>query len=128
MILPVAGLLIALSLSGSAQAEPPPALDFQATLSAVAAVVAAAGGTGDPAALSRAMPDLARAALASPWEMEGGRRRSLDDRFRLQIVVGDYAKAREALAELRRLGERDGSPQAGATRLLIEIYAAAKER
>lgn len=80
----------------------------------------------DAEALSKVMPDLAREALAV--YKDDDRRRFLDNLFRLQAVAGRYAEAGESLATLRALGSDGGSPQAGATRVLYEIFAIAKAR
>jgi len=84
----------------------------------------------DPAALSQALPGLARAVIAAYREdnREDDHRKYLDNLFRLQIAAGRYAEAVRTLASLRDLGAGDLSPQAGATRVLYEIFATAKAR
>ncbi len=81
---------------------------------------------GDPAALSQALPGLAREVIAA--YREDDRRIYLDNLFRLQMAAGQYADALRSLASLRELGARDLSPQAGATRVLYEVFATAKVR
>jgi putative CocE/NonD family hydrolase len=84
----------------------------------------------DPAVLAAAMPKLAGEVLAVYRDAD--RRTDLDNRFRLQIVAGRYAEASATLAALRALpappAPPDGSPQAGATDVLYEIFARAKAR
>jgi putative CocE/NonD family hydrolase len=85
------------------------------------------GAATDPAVLATAMPKLAGEVLAVYRDPD--RRTDLDNRFRLQIVAGRYAEASETLASLRALPvPPDGSPQAGATDVLYEIFARAKGR
>src|SRR5436305_451321 len=88
-----------------------------------------AAAAGDPAARSQALPGLARAAIDAYREVyrEDDRRKYLDNLFRLQIAAGCYADAVRSLAALRELGAGDLSPQAGATRVLYEIFAKAHE-
>jgi putative CocE/NonD family hydrolase len=85
-----------------------------------------AAAAEDPAALSQALPGLARAAIDAYHEDD--RRKALDDLFRLQIAAGRYTDAIQTLASLRNLGPGDLSPQAGATRVLYEIFATARTR
>ncbi len=85
-----------------------------------------AAAAEDPAVLSQALPGLARAAI--DVYREDNRRKYLDNLFRLQIAAGRYADAVQILASLRELGAGDLSPQAGATRVLYEIFATAKAR
>lgn len=83
----------------------------------------------DPAALSRSMSKLAAEVIAVYHD--DARRTDLDNRFRLQIVAGQYAEANETLASLRALPvppENPGSPQAGATNVLYQVFARAKAR
>lgn len=80
----------------------------------------------DPAALATLMPGLAREVLAVYRDAD--RRQDLDNRFRLKIVAGQYGAANDDLASLRALEKSDASPQAGATNVLYEIFAAAKTR
>ncbi len=85
-----------------------------------------AAAAGDPAALSQALPGLAREVIAAYHEDD--RRAYLDNLFRLQMAAGQYADALRSLASLRGLGAGDLSPQAGATRVLYEVFATAKAR
>src|ERR1700681_2446116 len=79
----------------------------------------------DPAALSKALPGLAREVIAV--YREDDRPTYLDNLFRLQIVAGRYADATETLTALRALRTKSSaSPQAGATDVQYEIYARAK--
>jgi putative CocE/NonD family hydrolase len=82
--------------------------------------------TSDAAALSKLMPGLAREVIAAYKDAD--RRTYLDNLFRLQIVAGEDAAAGETLAALRTMGPDSGSPQADATRVLYEVFAAAKAR
>ena len=52
----------------------------------------------DPATLSKAMPDLARAAIAA--YRDDDRRKYLDTLFRLQMVAGHYEAFRNAIGRL----------------------------
>jgi putative CocE/NonD family hydrolase len=85
-----------------------------------------AAAAEDPTALAQALPGLAREAIGS--YREDDRHTYLDNLFRLQIAAGQYAEAARSLASLRELGTGDLSPQAGATRVLYEIFARAKAR
>ncbi len=78
----------------------------------------------DPAALAKAMPELARKVIAVYQEAD--HRQFLDNLFRLQIIAGQYKEANESLTALRALGESGGSPQPGATNVLYEVFATAK--
>ncbi|HSS47351.1 MAG TPA: CocE/NonD family hydrolase, partial [Thermoanaerobaculia bacterium] len=79
----------------------------------------------DPAALSKAMPELARAVIAV--YREDDRPTYLDNLFRLQTVAGRYADAIATLTELRGLRTKSSaSPQAGATDVQYEVFARAK--
>jgi putative CocE/NonD family hydrolase len=80
----------------------------------------------DAAALSQRMPGLAREVIAVYKDED--RRGYLDNLFRAQAVAGQYAEAGESLAALRNLGADKGSPQAGAVRVLEEIFLTAKTR
>src|SRR4051794_6869745 len=92
-----------------------------------------AAAAEDPAALSQALPGLARAAIDAYREdnrgdnREDDRRKYLDNLFRLQIAAGRYADALQSLASLREMAAGDLSPQAGAARVLYEIFAKAHE-
>lgn len=85
-----------------------------------------AAAAEDVAALSRLMPGLARDVIAIYRDED--RRSYLDNLFRLQTVAGQNAEAAASLAALRALGADGGSPQAGAARILYEIFVAAKLR
>lgn len=56
---------------------------------------------GDDSALKQAIPDLARRVLADYHE--ANRETDLDNRFRLQMVAGEYHEAIETIAALREL-------------------------
>ena len=95
-------------------AQPPaPSFDFPAA------------AVDDPAALAESMPALAREVIAI--YRNDDRRQSLDDLFRLQIVAGRYVDAARTLAALRALPPDSVSPQGGATRVLYEILARARQ-
>jgi putative CocE/NonD family hydrolase len=83
-----------------------------------------AAAVEDPAALARALPRLADAVIASYKEED--RRVYLDNLFRLQLAAGKYAEAERSLGELRALPPADGSPTAGAVRVLYSIFAKTK--
>jgi putative CocE/NonD family hydrolase len=85
-----------------------------------------AAAVEDPAALSERLPGLAREVIAV--YKDDDRRGYLDNLFRSQAVAGQYAEAGESLAALRALGADKGSPQAGAVRVLEEIFLTAKAR
>jgi uncharacterized protein len=89
-----------------------------------------AAAAESPAALSQALPGLAEKVIAAYPEdrQENDRRGYLDNLFRLQIAAGRYADALRSLASLRELGAGDLSPQAGATRVLYEVFATARAR
>ncbi len=57
-----------------------------------------AAAVEDPATLSKAMPDLARAAIAA--YRDDDRRKYLDTLFRLQMVAGHYEAFRNAIGRL----------------------------
>ncbi len=80
----------------------------------------------DSATLSKAMPDLARAAIAI--YRDDDRRKYLDTLFRLQMIAGQYAEANKSLEDLRALPASTISPQPGATLVLYEILARARAR
>ncbi|HEX4960708.1 MAG TPA: CocE/NonD family hydrolase [Thermoanaerobaculia bacterium] len=80
----------------------------------------------DPAVLSKAMPGLAREVIAV--YRNGDRRPHLDNLFRLQMVAGQYAEAKETLASLHPMPASSVSLQANATKVLYEIFATAKAR
>ena len=79
--------------------------------------------TGNPSALSKAMPILAMAVLAS--YKEDDRLKYLDGLFRLQMVAGQYNESGKTLASLRMLRSEE-TAQSRATNVQYEIYAAAK--
>jgi putative CocE/NonD family hydrolase len=81
---------------------------------------------GDPAALARSMPGLAREVIGIYWDDD--RHRFLDNLFRLQIVAGQHADAGKTLASLRALPASGVSAQAGAAQILYGIFAEAKAR
>ncbi|HEY4597307.1 MAG TPA: hypothetical protein VIJ02_12980, partial [Thermoanaerobaculia bacterium] len=89
-----------------------------------------AAAAEDPAALSRAVPGLARAAIDVYREdkREDDRRKYLDNLFRLQLAAGRYADALQSLASLREMGAGELSPQVGAARVVYEVFATAKAR
>jgi uncharacterized protein len=81
---------------------------------------------GDSAALTRAMPELARAVLDRyPAPQPTNRARALDDRFRLEMVAERYAEAARSLSALRALRARSavGDPQARAADVQYQIWA-----
>lgn len=79
----------------------------------------------DPAALSKAMPELAREVIAV--YREDDRRKYLDNLFRLQIVAGQYMDANKTLMSLRALRASNASPQAGATDVQYEVFIRARQ-
>ena len=85
-----------------------------------------AAAAEDPAALSQALPGLAQKVIEV--YQDDDRRRYPDTLFRLQIAAGRYADALQSLASLREMGAGDLSPQAGATRVLYEVFATARIR
>ncbi|MFL6260146.1 MAG: CocE/NonD family hydrolase [Thermoanaerobaculia bacterium] len=85
-----------------------------------------AAAAEDPAVLSQALPGLAEKVIAVYREED--RRRALDNLFRLRIAAGQYGEAVWSLASLRELGAGDLSLQAGATRVLYEVFANARTR
>src|SRR5260370_41549550 len=80
----------------------------------------------DSATLSKAMPDLARAAIAI--YRDDDRRKYLDTLFRLQMIAGQYAEANKSLEDLSALTARKNSPQTGATLVIYELLARARAR
>src|SRR5258708_4444823 len=78
----------------------------------------------DPAALTAAMPVLARAAMAEYGNDD--RRIYLDTLFRLQLVAGDNEDAIKSLIELRKLNPSSLSPRPGASLFIYEILARAR--
>src|SRR5450631_123441 len=78
----------------------------------------------DPAALSVAIPILARAAMAEYGNDD--RRIYLDTLFRLQMVAGDDEDAIESLSALRKLNPSSLSPRPGASLFIYEILARAR--
>jgi putative CocE/NonD family hydrolase len=78
----------------------------------------------DPAALSTAMPALAREVMA---ELRNDDHRSyLDTLFRLQMLAGDDEHAIESLVALRNLNPNNLSPRPGAALSIYEILARAR--
>lgn len=108
------GLVVGLLLAAPGLAAPP--FEFPAA------------AAENPAVLAQALPGLAREVLAV--YKDDDRPTYLDHRFRLEIVAGQPADALATLAYLRVTPEAAGdvSPQAGATRLLYEVFARARER
>src|SRR5438309_2340215 len=80
----------------------------------------------DSAALTKSMPRLAAAVLATYRDTT--RARFLDNLFRLQILTGRYREAAASLAEGRalRTSRQDTTPQAHALYVQYEIFARAK--
>jgi uncharacterized protein len=78
----------------------------------------------DPAALTAAMPVLARAVMAE--FRNDDRRIYLDTLFRLQLVAGDDEDAIKSLIELRKLNPSSLSPRPGAALFIYEILARAR--
>ena len=74
-------------------------------------------------AINAAMPELARATLASHQNADP--QRLLDNRFRLQLVAGEYAQAIESIHQLRAL--RKDPSQQPPLYLQYEVYASAKQ-
>jgi putative CocE/NonD family hydrolase len=77
----------------------------------------------DPAALARAMPGLADAAIAV--YRDDDQAKYLDNLFRLQIVAGRYAEAIRSLEELQTLRAVSESAQRRADDLQYLVYARA---
>jgi uncharacterized protein len=80
----------------------------------------------DPAALSMAMPDLAKQVITI--YKEGDQQKYLDNLFRLQIVAGQYADALNSMASLRKLVRAEHQSRAAWINVQYEIYASAKLR
>ena len=78
----------------------------------------------DAAALSAAMPDLARHVLAVYKDTD--REKYLDHMFRLQSVAGQYAEALNSVASLRELIRANHQGRAAWIHVQYEIYAHAK--
>jgi uncharacterized protein len=83
-----------------------------------------ASAAQDPAALTAAMPPLARAAIAE--YKNDDRRVYLDTLFRLQMVAGNDEDAIKSLIELRKLNPSGLSPRPGAALFIYEILARAR--
>ncbi|HKB72003.1 MAG TPA: CocE/NonD family hydrolase [Thermoanaerobaculia bacterium] len=83
-----------------------------------------AAAAEDPAALSRAMPGLAKKVIAD--YRDDDRTRYLDNLFRLQMVAGDSVGAAENLARLRALSANGSSPRAVAKDVPYEIFLRAR--
>lgn len=81
---------------------------------------------GDSAALSKAMPDLAKQVLAI--YKESNRDKYLDNLFRLQLVAGNYQDALNTAADLREAMRSEHAARAGWVNVQYEIYARAKMR
>jgi putative CocE/NonD family hydrolase len=84
-----------------------------------------ADALADDAAIDRAVPALARELLTS--YADDNRETDLDQRFRLQLVTGDYAAAAASLAKLHALTARRAPPQSAATNVQYAIYAQAMQ-
>ncbi len=80
---------------------------------------------GNPAALDKAMPDLAQRAITSYSEPD--RDKYLDNLFRMQLAAGRPAEARATLAALRILRAKT-APARLIANIRYEIYADAKLR
>jgi putative CocE/NonD family hydrolase len=80
----------------------------------------------DAAELDKAMPALAREAIANYREAD--REKYLDTLFRLQLTAGQDKEAAATLASLRDLLKGHGSAYARAARHPYELYAAARLR
>lgn len=72
------------------------------------------------------MPRLASEVMAA--YREDNRGKYLDNLFRLQIVAGQYAEARNTIASLRALRDTADSPQAQATNVQYAVFARARQR
>lgn len=85
---------------------------------------------GDPAALSKSMPELARKVIAAYQEED--RRKYLDNLFRLQTVAGQYGDVSKTLASLHALPAGQVSVQSSATAkatyIQYELFAMAKAK
>jgi uncharacterized protein len=80
----------------------------------------------DAAALSKAMPELARQVLAV--YRDGDRIKFLDNLFRLQTVTGQYGDALNSSASLRELLRTSQPPIGAWVNVQYDIYARAKLR
>jgi len=80
----------------------------------------------DPAALSKAMPDLAKQVMAI--YKDGDQEKYLNNLFRLQIVAGHYADALNSMASLRDLLRARRQSRAAWMNVQYEIYARAKAK
>jgi uncharacterized protein len=78
----------------------------------------------DPAALSAAVPGLARAVMTE--FRNDDRRAYLDALFRLQLAAGDDEDAIKSLTALRQLNPSSLSPRPGAALVIYEIFARAR--
>lgn len=81
---------------------------------------------GKPEAVSQAMPDLARQAIAAYRDEDQDE--YLDKVFRLQLVAGQYQDAVTSIRSLRQLRAADGPVQGPPVYLQYEVYARAKLR
>jgi putative CocE/NonD family hydrolase len=82
------------------------------------------GAIGDPAALAKAMPGLAKQVLAV--YREDDRDRYLDKRFRLEMVAGQYPEALKSLASLGELRRPVDPARSAWFNVQYEIYARAR--
>jgi putative CocE/NonD family hydrolase len=80
----------------------------------------------DPAALSKAVPGLAKAVMAVYKDDDRGK--YLDNLFRLQIVAGQYEDAIKTTASLRELLRANHQVRSAWVNIQYEIYARAKAR
>ena len=78
----------------------------------------------DDAALSQAMPRLARQVIAAYREQD--RETYLDNLFRLQLIAGDYDKAAETIVTLRQLRAQKIPGGGEWVNLQYEMFARAK--
>lgn len=81
-----------------------------------------AAASASDSALARTMPELAQRVLT--LYRDTNRDRYLDNRFRLQIVSGNYVEAGQSLTALRALRGGPNRPPSG--NVQYEVYAAAK--
>lgn len=79
---------------------------------------------GDPAALSKAMPPLAKQVLAV--YKDDDREKYLDNLFRLQMVAGQYSEAVKSIVALRELRRPTNPARSAWVNVQFEIYASAK--
>jgi putative CocE/NonD family hydrolase len=82
------------------------------------------GAVADSAALSKAMPELARQIMAS--YSDANRQKFLDQQFRLQIVAGQDADALSTMRALRNSLRADHATRAEWVNVQYEIYARAR--